>query len=724
MTKERSIIGIAILAMIAVIVWIALQPSQQLTQAPVQQAKPKAAEKPDLIKLRFGHNTPTNSALHQASLKFAEEVRRKSAGRVIVEVFPAQQLGNDHKMVEMARAGELDILLTPTAKMSVPVPSMQYADLPFLFPSREAAYMMLDGEPGKRLLNNLRSIDLVGVTFWENGFKHFTGNRAFLNPDDFSGTKIRVMKSRIIMDQFKSFGAQPVPIDFHATREALKDGVVDGQENPLVAIVSMGFHEVQSDLVVSEHAYLGYVFSISEKTFNRLPAEIGLMLVDTARQITPWERAETVKREAAFIEKVKQAGVTVHTLSAEQKERFAEKTRHIVKAFEDVIGADVISSTEAILLKEFGPAHDAEQQIVIGLNADLSLGAKSAGLAIKRGAELAIREINAAGGILDRPVVLLPMDHRISATRSEKNLREMAARKDLVAVLGGLQSAIVEQDIPHLQSLKLPYLVPWAASAGLTDLDTRPNYIFRLSADDALASRFIAENAVKKHTRPAIIVENSNWGRGNLENMQSFLQSKGISPVMTFTYNRGMQDFTSAINDLVKSGADSVILVANYLEGSKLLKQMVLSNELLTVPVFSHWGILGGPFYENNKMVLSKIDVSIFQSLNLLTREDEIATTFLRDYLQQYGKNSIKQIHAPAGVAQAYDLVHLLSKAVQKAGEVDRAKIRLALENLDTHQGLIKQYAPAFSEDNHEALDEGDFIMARYNVHGMLEPVK
>ncbi len=306
---------------------------------------PAAANGEKTIRLRFGHNSPTDTALHRAARVFAERIAEKTAGRVRVTVHPAQRLGNDHVMVEMARNGDLDILLTPTAKLSVPVPAMQFADLPFFFPSRRALYEMLDGEPGRLLLDELKTIDLIGVTFWENGFKHFSANRPLTTPEAFAGQKIRIMKSRLILEQFRALGAQPIPIDFHATRQALADGVVDGQENPLAAFVGMGFHEVQSHLTLSEHAYLGYVFSISGKTWRRLPAPIQDLLLESARGLTPFEREETRKREVELLQIAHEAGVTIHRLPEEQRRRFAERLAHIPHRFEMVIGSGLLSLT-------------------------------------------------------------------------------------------------------------------------------------------------------------------------------------------------------------------------------------------------------------------------------------------------------------------------------------------------------------------------------------------
>ena len=167
--------------------------------------------------LKFGHDMPTNSAQHIAALKYAERVEQKTKGQVHIRVYPNQELGTDQEMIETTRRGELDIILPPTGKLGALVPEFQLIDLPFLFSSREEAYPILDGEPGKHILELLEPKGLIGFTFWESGFKHFTSNKEIRTPEDFKGLNIRVMKSRLIMEQFKAFGANPIPIDFRQT---------------------------------------------------------------------------------------------------------------------------------------------------------------------------------------------------------------------------------------------------------------------------------------------------------------------------------------------------------------------------------------------------------------------------------------------------------------------------------------------------------------------------
>lgn len=681
--------------------------------------KADAPRQPAVV-LRFGHNTPEDSALHKASLKFAQIVNQKTQGKVVIEVYPAQQLGNDHQMVEMARKGELDIILTPTAKMSVPVPSMQYADLPFLFPSRADAYEMLDGEPGKMLLQDLNSIGLHGVAFWENGFKHFTGNRAFLSPDDFKNTKIRVMKSRIIMEQFRSFGAEPIPIDFHATKQALADGVVDGEENPLIAIYSMGFHEVQSDLVLSNHAFLGYVLSISSKTMNRLPYDVQKVLLDTAIEVTPWERIETQKKEAELIEKIKQAGTRVHLLSEEQRAVFAHKTEKIASQFEGIVGTALISKTEELLFDKYGPPAEDKNHLVIGINADLSRESSS-GLAIKRGVQLAVKEINRRGGVLGKKLHMIVLDHKTIPSISIENMEYFIQRPDVVAVVGGKHATIIGEELTRLSRSHIPYLIPWSAAGGLTENGISDNNVFRLSANDLWASEYIANYAIGEYKKPAIVVENTVWGRTNLKNMKRFLFSKGVLPATEVVFNRGETDYSKELIPVFSSGADSVILVANANEARVIIAGLTQREQPL--PIISHWGILGGVKDDATLKLYSQAELRFFQTFLFDRSRRKQSRDLKQAYITEYGLEQGEQINSQHAVAQAYDLVQLLALAIERSGSTDRADIVHALEQLPGYEGVVKRYDSAFTDSHHDALGEEDYFMARFGDNGQIIPV-
>ncbi len=232
-------------------------------------------------------------------------------------------------MLEDAREGILAIALLPAARLTGIAPAMQYIDLPFLFPSKEDAYVMLEGEPGKRLLAQLEPLGLVGCAFWDSGFKQFTANRPIRKPVDFKGLKVRIMKSELIRDQFESLGARPIPIDFHQLYQALKDGVVDSQENPLIGIAEMKIYEVQRYLTLSNHAYLAYVLLCSKKVMDTLPEDIRELMVAAAKEAGIYERQFLQASENAYLETIKKAGVTVYSLSESERQAFREATRHL-----------------------------------------------------------------------------------------------------------------------------------------------------------------------------------------------------------------------------------------------------------------------------------------------------------------------------------------------------------------------------------------------------------
>lgn len=297
--------------------------------------------------MKFGHDMPEDSAQHVAALKFRDLVAERTKGRVEVRVFPAQQLGTDPEMVQQAQLGTLEIVLPPTAKLSGFAPELQLADLPFLFPSKEICYQVLDGPVGEKLLKKLERIGLVGVAFWESGFKQMTANKPLRRPEDFAGMKVRVMESPILIAQYKQVKANPIPIDFAETYNALQQGVVEAQENPLVSIVNMKFYEVQKYTMLSYHGFLGYAFLFSKKVYERLPADIQKVLRETARELAPFERAETARREAGYIERIRKGGSQIVEFTAAERAAFETAFRPVHQQFAKVVGEDLLQEAYA-----------------------------------------------------------------------------------------------------------------------------------------------------------------------------------------------------------------------------------------------------------------------------------------------------------------------------------------------------------------------------------------
>ncbi|RUR46452.1 TRAP transporter substrate-binding protein [Vreelandella populi] len=298
------------------------------------------------IHIKFHHDLPEDSAQHLAAERFRDIVAERSDGEITVQLFPNNTLGDDVEVTQQMQMGAVEAAIIPTAKLSGFVPAMQIVDLPFLFPSPEVAHTVLDGQAGDDLLATVEQVGLKGVTFWESGFKQFTCDQPVNGPEDFAGQKVRVMQSPIIMEQFKAMGANPVPIAFGETYNALQQRIVDCQENPLVSITQMKFYEVQSDVVISNHAYLGYAFLFSQRWFDGLSPENQALLTDVARETTTFQREETARREAGYLATIEASGTAISTLDDAQLSAFREATASVHEAFASDIGTDLMGEFE------------------------------------------------------------------------------------------------------------------------------------------------------------------------------------------------------------------------------------------------------------------------------------------------------------------------------------------------------------------------------------------
>lgn len=291
------------------------------------------------VQIKLGHDQPDKSPHHVAALKWKELVEQRTKGQVQVQLFPSQLMGSGTQMVEMLQAGAMEAGVIPSAKIAPLVQSVQVLDLPFLFPSREICYKVLDGSAGEQILKDLLNWNIQGTAFWESGFKQFTSNFPIHTSADFKGRKIRVMPAPVIMEQFKAFGATPVPIDFAELYNALQQGVVDGQENPLASIITMKFFEVQKHLTLSDHAFLPYIFMFSKIFLDRLPVDIRQILVEASKEAGLFQRRIIAEGEIDYLETIRKAGCQVHKLLPENRKEFEERSQPVHRWYAEKYGA-------------------------------------------------------------------------------------------------------------------------------------------------------------------------------------------------------------------------------------------------------------------------------------------------------------------------------------------------------------------------------------------------
>ena len=302
--------------------------------------------------IKLGHDLLETTPQHLGAMRFKELVEEKTGGRVEVQVFPAGQLGTDIETAEMLQTNTVQAALIPTAKLSGFHPPLQVMDLPFIFTDREVMYAVFDDPEFKELVfGPMTDIGLKGISVWESGFKQVTGNKELLAPEDFKGLKFRVMESPLLIAQYEALGASPVPVDFAETYNALQQHVVDGQENPLVSIVSMRFYEVQTNMTLSNHGYLGYAFLFSNAFWETLPADLQATIQECADEAAAYERQVTIDNETGYIETIEQSGTKVSTLTDEQVAAFVEVMHPVHEQFRDVITSEVLDGTYALIEK-------------------------------------------------------------------------------------------------------------------------------------------------------------------------------------------------------------------------------------------------------------------------------------------------------------------------------------------------------------------------------------
>ncbi len=380
-----------------------------------------------------------------------------------------------------------------------------------------------------------------------------------------------------------------------------------------------------------------------------------------------------------------------------------------------------------ILLLCCGGAN-AQSPIYIGLDADMSAVAKEGGEAIRRGALIAIEDINNAGGVLGRPFELVVKDHRGNPARGIANMQQFAKLEGLVAVLGGVHTPVALKELPVIHENSLIYLDPWAAGTPIVDNGYEPNFVFRISVRDQEAGKVLVNHAKHRGAkRIALLLERTGWGRSNEKSMGLAASDLGLTIVETQWFNWGQQDMTEAVENIVSSGAQAILLVANAPEGAVAAQAILQNAEARNLPLISHWGLAGGAFVSRVGLPkLQELDLAVLQTYSF---DEPTNPTLNAHVLERYrerfdSSTTANSMSGAVGTAHAFDLVHILAKAIKDAGTIDRTKVRAALENIEAHHGLVKHYRPPFTVSRHDALLAEDYILSTYNEQGHLIPIR
>lgn len=369
-----------------------------------------------------------------------------------------------------------------------------------------------------------------------------------------------------------------------------------------------------------------------------------------------------------------------------------------------------------------GVAAQSREPVKIGLTAAVSGGSAASGEAIKRGLEIAIAEINAKGGVLGgRPLQLVVRDDEGQPAKGVTIARELVEREKVTAVLGGLHTPVALAQVAVWHELKTPYMGAWAAGTNITRNGHNPNYVFRVSANDDDADKFLTRYAteVLRKGKPGLLLENTSWGQSNETGLTKWLGQKGIKAVGIEKFNWGDPDMSPQLLRLKNAGADHVVLVANAPEGAQVVRSRAKIG--WEVPMVSHWGISGGRFAELTGDLSD--GVAFLQTYSFFGKQSERGEAVLKALKDRYGVKGPEDVVAPVGTANAYDGLHLVALAIDQAGSTEGAKVRDALENLKAeYKGLIKTYRRPFTAEQHDALTDADYIMVVWRA-GKIVPL-
>ncbi|WP_140634176.1 TRAP transporter substrate-binding protein [Methylibium rhizosphaerae] len=267
------------------------------------------------VKLTLGHGAAPGNPRHEAALKFAEVAKARSGGRIQVQVAPSAQLGDDAAMLTALRTGALDLSANSQGAVSAAVPEYAAYGMPFLFANSAQAFRLLDGPLGKELADKSADKGLVVLGYWDNGIRHMTNSkRPITKVEDMKGLKMRTPPDAVLVDIMQALGAEAQQIKFAELYVALQQGVVDGQENPLMNIHASKLYEVQKHLALTSHMFQMTPFLMSKRSWDRLSDADRKAVTEAAAEATTLQRRLSQESDDKTLADLKAKGVQVTTV--------------------------------------------------------------------------------------------------------------------------------------------------------------------------------------------------------------------------------------------------------------------------------------------------------------------------------------------------------------------------------------------------------------------------
>lgn len=310
--------------------------------AVVLAAGVQAADEPIVIK--FSHVVAQDTPKGKAADRFKQLAEERTQGKVKVEVYPNSQLYKDKEEMEALQIGAVQMLAPSLAKFGpLGVKEFEVFDLPYILPDRQALRKVTDGPLGAQLLKKLEPKGIVGLAYWDNGFKIMSANKPLKNTSDFKGLKMRVQSSKVLEAQMRALGAIPQTMAFSEVYQALQTGVVDGTENPPSNMYTQKMHEVQKNATLSNHGYLGYAVIVNKKFWEGLPPDIRKQLESAMKDATQYANEIAQKENEDALAAMKASGKTeFYALTPAEHEAWRKALLPVHEEMASRIGKGVI----------------------------------------------------------------------------------------------------------------------------------------------------------------------------------------------------------------------------------------------------------------------------------------------------------------------------------------------------------------------------------------------
>jgi len=298
--------------------------------------------------LKIGHLSTDDSTNGQGLLKWAELVAQRSGGKIRMKVYGSGQLGSEVQQMGALQGGSQDFTLISSSPLMSAVRDLQILDFPGLLQSPEIADQLLDGPIGAEMLEKFKDKNLVGLGFFENGFRQFTNSkRRIRTVEDFAGLKVRVIQNPIYIDMFKSLKTNPVPMSFTQLYTALETRTVDAQDNAMSTNYMAKFDEVQKYLTLTRHIYNPMVLVGSKKTWDAFSGDERNILLEAFAEAREFQRKLNREKERDYIEDARKNGMTVDEFSPTEAAKMRELMMPVVAKYTKTLGEPFVKRVYA-----------------------------------------------------------------------------------------------------------------------------------------------------------------------------------------------------------------------------------------------------------------------------------------------------------------------------------------------------------------------------------------